>query len=62
MSYSVVKKGEVYNIMEKESDTEIVLERKEKEARDICRKLNLGSGFNGFTPHFLAHNKGVITT
>lgn len=62
MSYSVVKRGEVYNIMEKESDTEIILERKEKEARDICRKLNLGSGFNGFTPHFFAHMKGITPT
>jgi hypothetical protein len=61
MSYSVVKKDNSFNIFEKESETEIVLERSEKEARDICRKLNLGSGFHGFTPHFFAHNKGVIT-
>lgn len=55
MSYSVVKyENGVCDLVEK--DTEILLELKchYDKARDICRKLNLGSGFNGWTPQFLA--------
>jgi hypothetical protein len=54
MSYSVKKANSAYNILEKESNTIIELTDDEKRARDICRKLNLGSGFNGWTPEFVA--------
>ena len=30
----------------------------EKKIRDLCRKMNLGAGFNGFTPDFFANLKG----
>ena len=54
MSY-IMKKGETgYNIFEKETETLIEIERTEKEVNDLCRKLNLGSGFNGWTPTFFA--------
>lgn len=60
MSYSV-KKGDVgYNILEKETDVLIELEKTEKETRDICRKMNLGSGFNGWTPNFFIKKPNVI--
>lgn len=52
MSYSV-QKGEVgYNILEKDTNVLIELERSERQTRDLCRKMNLGSGFNGWTPTF----------
>jgi len=55
MSYAVkLDKGQ-YDILEKETDTTIELNAKEKTARDICRKLNLGAGFNGWTPEFVAY-------
>jgi len=54
MSYRVKKtKGKPkFNIIEK--DTELVVHtlNNETEARKLCRSLNLGSGFNGFTPPF----------
>jgi hypothetical protein len=58
MSYRVVKDANGYNIYEKYSDVTIILDKEEKEARDMCRKLNLGSGFAGWTPGFIAvrHN------
>lgn len=60
MSYSV-KKGEVgYNILEKETDALIELEKPETETRDICRKMNLGSGFNGWTPGFFIKRPNVV--
>lgn len=54
MSYRVLKTETGYDIVEKESEVTIQLNKSEKEARDICRKLNLGSGFNGWTPPFFA--------
>jgi hypothetical protein len=53
MSYSVIENGGTYDILEK--DTGIIIELKETNKthiRSICRKLNLGSGFNGWTPGF----------
>ena len=56
MSYSVIKsENNIYNIFEKESDIVIeIAKTDEKEARAVCRKMNLGSGFNGWTPEFVA--------
>lgn len=56
MSYSVIKsENNVYNIFEKESDVVIeIAKTDEREARMVCRKMNLGSGFNGWTPEFVA--------
>jgi hypothetical protein len=54
MSYRVLETETGYAIMEKESDVRIELNKSEKEIRDLCRKLNLGSGFNGWTPPFFA--------
>lgn len=54
MSY-VVKQGKTgYNIIEKDTDVLIELERSESHVRALCRKLNLGSGFNGWTPGFFS--------
>ena len=61
MSYSVIKCNTTknrFNIVEKDTKTTINLLTSQKCARIICRKLNLGSGFNGFTPDFFAKLKG----
>lgn len=54
MSYTLKKADTAYNIYEKSSDVLIELSCEEKKAKDLCRKLNLGSGFNGWTPTFFA--------
>jgi hypothetical protein len=55
MSYVTVKSsGNEYDLLEKDTNILIKLEKTENDARDICRKLNLGSGFEGFTPPFFA--------
>lgn len=56
MSYSVKETEGTYVILEKDSETTIEIKGDEKKARDVCRKLNLGSGFNGWTPSFLARS------
>lgn len=60
MSYALKKSDNVYNIYEKGSDVTIELELDEKKAKDLCRKLNLGSGFNGWTPMFFATKHEVV--
>jgi len=54
MSYRILETEKGYDIVEKETGVVIELSRTEKDARNICRKLNLGSGFCGWTPMFLA--------
>ena len=54
MSYKVVKCGDAYDIMELDTSTLIDLKYSEAKARDTRRKMNLGSGFNGWTPSFFS--------
>lgn len=61
MSYSVKQGESGYNIVEKDTDVVIVLERSESEARALCRKMNLGSGFNGWTPPFFSTRMDIVT-
>jgi hypothetical protein len=61
MSYYVKENEGVFDIVEKETETLIDLKTTEKRARDLCRKMNLGAGFNGFTPMFFADLRGLET-
>jgi hypothetical protein len=56
MSYSVITtEKEVFDILEKDSGNVIEVKKiDEQEVRSLCRKLNLGAGFNGWTPEFVA--------
>lgn len=55
MSYVVKEKEQnKFVILEKETDVEIEVPYSKKETNDVVRKLNLGSGFNGWTPTFFA--------
>lgn len=55
MSYKVTanERG-TFDIIEVDTDTTIELRATETKARALCRKLNLGSGFTGWTPAFVA--------
>jgi hypothetical protein len=59
MSYSVKQTNGNYDIVEKQSETIIELGCDETKARDLCRKLNLGAGFNGWTPAFMSQKYSV---
>lgn len=55
MSYVVKEKTQNgFSILEKETEVEIEVPYSKKETNDVVRKLNLGSGFNGWTPMFFA--------
>ena len=58
MSYKIKQSNNGYDILEKETEVVINLKYGEKKIRDLCRKMNLGAGFNGFTPDFFANLKG----
>jgi hypothetical protein len=58
MSYVVKEVDGVRGIVETSTGTFIHMKkRSEKEVLDIARKLNLGSGFNDWTPLFFAGYK-----
>lgn len=54
MSYAVKETLGTFDIIEKNTDVKIVLKTDEKIAKSVCRKLNLGAGFNGWTPLFFS--------
>lgn len=60
MSYKVKHTVDTkFDIVEKETDVLIDLKIPEQKAKELCRKMNLGSGFNGFTPLFFANFSGL---
>lgn len=52
MTYSVKEQSGRYLVVEKDTDNIIKEVKDQKEARAVCRSLNLGSGFAGYTPAF----------
>jgi hypothetical protein len=52
MSYRVEHQNNVYHIIEKATEQTVASYQSSREARRVCRSLNLGSGFSGFTPTF----------
>ena len=52
MSYRVEKEKGQYQIIEKDTELVVMELKAHEEARVLCRSLNLGSGFDGFTPTF----------
>ena len=52
MSYYVRKTEAAFDIVEKDSELIMKTMTDESAARKLCRSLNLGTGFNGFTPPF----------
>ena len=60
MSYSVKKSEDGFDILEKNTGLLIKLGCTEEKARDLCRKMNLGSGFNGWTPPFFTSKVNAV--
>lgn len=56
MTYRVQQNKNQYDIIEKDTNTVVYKDCKESNARELCRSLNLGSGFNGFTPIFFTQD------
>jgi hypothetical protein len=58
MSYQVKKNQGKYIISERDTNVEIQLTCGQKQARAICRKMNLGAGFGPWTPEFFLVSYG----
>jgi hypothetical protein len=63
MSYNVKQKSGTFEIIERDTNLVVASKNTNEEARSMARSLNLGSGFNGFTPTFFTlaypdHTKG----
>lgn len=56
MSYRVeevvLNKRKVFKVIEKDTNLELFETASNRDARRMCRSLNLGAGFNGYTPSF----------
>lgn len=52
MSYRVEQEKNQHLIKEKATEYTVASFKSSREARRVCRSLNLGSGFNGLTPAF----------
>lgn len=54
MSYTTKERGDsgLYDILETETSQVIEVAKGKDETYHLCRKLNLGAGFKGFTPIF----------
>lgn len=52
MSYQVFEAKGTYDIVEKETGLVVATKHQRHDATKTCRALNLGAGFNGFTPTF----------
>ena len=59
MSYAVKENTNQFDVYENTSNVLIELQTSESHARELCRKLNLGSGFNGWTPPFFSEKYNV---
>jgi hypothetical protein len=54
MSYRVHEENGIFKIIEKDSDLVVQVKKSKDDATKLCRTLNLGSGFDGWTPPFFA--------
>ena len=53
MNYNIIKQNDfVSSIFETRTEQYVALSLPANEAKDLCRSLNFGSGFDGFTPSF----------
>ena len=52
MAYRVNENKNLFEIIEKGSELVVATRKDKNEAVKLCRSLNLGSGFDGFTPPF----------
>lgn len=52
MNYSVIETDNKYNVYETSTDQVIKTFSNKSEAKDLMKQLNLGGGFDGWTPSF----------
>lgn len=54
MSYRVERNNNRHDVIESETEVVVNSYSNNREARRVCRGLNLGAGFDGHTPKFFS--------
>ena len=60
MAYKTTLVDNEYLVVESGTDLTLFKSNNKDEARKVARSLNLGSGFNGFTPTFFTFDYSQI--
>ena len=55
MSYTVKQNGVLHEVIERGTNLIVAVKKDNEGARKLARTLNLGGGFNGFTPLFFCY-------
>lgn len=53
INYKVIKEGKDFFIKETQTNEVVLILNDMRSAQEAARKLNLGAGFDGFTPKFM---------
>lgn len=56
MPYKTIEVNGEFHVTESDTDLVMMKTKQKDEARKVARSLNLGAGFNGFTPTFFTYD------
>lgn len=59
MNYIVEEDDTVFSVVEKTTDTVVYQAKRLEQAKQMCVKLNSGTGFQGFTPTFFTKEANI---
>ena len=62
MSYRVIQSGKEFSVVEKETEHVVYSVGHVEPANRMCRDLNLGAGFAGWTPNFFVNQRTKVLT
>jgi len=61
MNYKIIKQNDVVSsVFETRTDQYVAMSIPANEAKDLCRHLNFGGGFDGATPSFFLQQIKVL--
>ena len=52
MNYKIIENDKKFDVFETQTDVVLKTFKSKSEAKELAKSLNLGSGFDGFTPSF----------
>jgi hypothetical protein len=62
VNYSTIEIGGTYVVEEKQTGHYVYAANTKEEAKKVMKHLNLGGGFDGYTPAFVANKPNIKTT
>jgi hypothetical protein len=62
VNYSTIEIGGTYVVQEKQTGYYVYAANTREEAKKVMKHLNLGGGFDGYTPAFVANKPNIKTT